>query len=159
LARRRSAPRSPLPGVAHQQAAEPDGKRANVEVAPDLLQPDPTGRESCTPAAAEPALGYLLDHRDRPGGQGGLEPASSAAATYSPKDRGTNSRRGTARAYAFPSPFPERPEQPLQSVGHRPAQPGRSALASGDSDAPGSAPIGTAGAARPRPAWCQGRAC
>ena len=59
----------PLGGVAdHKPGAGTDRPDR-----PPLL----TSREPCPAAAAEPALCYLPDHRDRPGGQGGLEPTSS----------------------------------------------------------------------------------
>ena len=42
-------------------------------------------------------------------------------------------RSGTGGSLPLPTPFPERPEQPLQLAGYRPAQPGKPPACRGDS--------------------------
>jgi hypothetical protein len=89
----------PLGGVAHRIA----GAGTDRSSRPPFV----TGRESCTSPAAEPALCDLLDDRNGPGAV--WSPRPPPAASYSPKDRGSRSRRGTAGARPF-QPVPARLE-------------------------------------------------
>ena len=111
----------PLGGIADRIA----GARTDGPNRPPLL----TGRESSPAAAAEPASCYLLDHRNRPGGQGGLEPASSSGGLVVAEGSRHQVQKGHGGSLRLPTPFPERPKQPLQSAGHRPVQPGKPPIA------------------------------
>jgi hypothetical protein len=108
--------RLPLGGVAHRVA----GAGADRPDRPPLLP----GREAGPSPAAEPALCYLLDYRNRPGGQGGLEPASSSGGLVFAEGSRRQVQKGHGGSLRLPKPVPGRPEQPLQPAGHRPAQPG-----------------------------------
>src|SRR5215217_4821184 len=88
----------PLGGIADRIAgASTDGPNR-----PPLL----TGRESSPAAAAEPASCYLLDHRNRPGGQGGLEPASSSGGLVVAEGSRDQVQKGHGGSLRLPTPFP-----------------------------------------------------
>ena len=106
----------PLGGVAHRIAGAGTDR-------PDR-PPLGTGGEAGPAAAAEPASGYLLDDRNGPGGQGGLEPASSSGGLVFTEGPWTRSRRGTSGSLRFPKPVPARLER--QSSLLRPADWARS---------------------------------
>jgi hypothetical protein len=104
--------RLPLRGVAHRRA------RAGTDRPdrPPLLP----GGESCPSPAPQPASCYLLDHRNGPGGQGGLEPAASSGGLVVAEGSRHQVQKGHGGSVRLPTPFPERPEQPLQLAGYRP---------------------------------------
>jgi hypothetical protein len=87
----------PLGGVAHHIA----GAGTDRPDRPPLL----TGGEPRPAATAEPAPGHLLDHRDGPGGQGGLEPAASSGGLVVAKGSWDQVQKGHGRELTPSKPF------------------------------------------------------
>jgi hypothetical protein len=93
----------PFGGVAHRIA----GAGTDCPDRPPLL----TGGESCTSPAAEPASCYLLDHRNGPGDQGGLEPASFSGGLVFAEGSRHQVQKGHGGSLRLPKPVPERLER------------------------------------------------
>src|SRR5215211_5747271 len=87
----------PLGGIAHRIAGASTDRPDRPPFVP--------GGESCPAAAAEPASCYLLDHRDGPGGQGGLEPASSSGGLVFTKGSRDQVQKGHGGSLRLPSRF------------------------------------------------------